>query len=101
MVKWGDTPIYSNDLTGHPLSVRIAHIGKDAEGGEPKAGFYVWLDGQLIGEALSSNSSDQKNGVVISASSDQKPRVEISAVSAEGKALAPSLSSPNKKKKAK
>lgn len=67
---WDSTVLYRNsDLSDLFVddfsSLRLAWIGEDAENGIA-SGYYVWLDGMLVGEALSGSSLDvYKNSVVI------------------------------------
>lgn len=67
---WNSTVLYRNtDLSDLFVddfsSLRLAWIGEDAENGIA-SGYYVWLDGMLIGEALTGNSLDvYKNSIVI------------------------------------
>lgn len=51
-IVWGeDTLLYAADANGGKKLLRVAWLPGDAEQGVA-AGFYVWLNGQLIGEAL-------------------------------------------------
>ena len=63
-IQWGDTVLYSYDMSTISESIRIAYvIGNALEG--LSGGFYVWLGDQLIGEALSATSGSDYNGVTM------------------------------------
>lgn len=63
-IKWGDTILYSMDMSSNLDSLRMAYInGNDLEG--LKGGYYIWLGDMLIGEALSVTSGSGINGVII------------------------------------
>lgn len=64
-IKWGDTIIYSDDMSANKDSLRISYIyGKGSE--NLSSGYYIWLDDMLIGEALGANATTVNNGVTIS-----------------------------------
>lgn len=55
-VFWGNTLLYSDAMEGEFRNIRISYTqGNAAEG--ILAGYYVWLDGQLIGNGLQGNSA--------------------------------------------
>lgn len=63
-IKWGDTILYSTDMSLNTDSLRMAYVnGNELEG--LKGGYYIWLGDMLIGEALSVTSGSGVNGVVI------------------------------------
>lgn len=54
-IKWGDTILYSMDMSANTDSLRMAYVnGNEQEG--LKGGYYIWLGDMLIGEALSVTS---------------------------------------------
>lgn len=55
-VFWGNTLLYSDDMEGEFRNIRISYTQGDAAQGI-LAGYYVWLDGQLIGNSLQGNSA--------------------------------------------
>ncbi len=62
-IKWGDTILYSMDMSGLDSALRVAYVrGRNSQG--LTTGFYVWLDDQLIGEALGSGAT-MENGLSI------------------------------------
>ncbi len=51
-LRWGNTPLYSADMSRLREPIRLAWVpGAPAQGVQP--GFYLWLGDMLIGEALS------------------------------------------------
>ena len=63
-IKWGDTILYSLDMSANTENLRMAYVtGNEQEG--LKGGYYVWLGDMLIGEALSVTSGSGSNGVII------------------------------------
>lgn len=63
-IKWGDTILYSMDMSANTDSLRMAYVnGNEQEG--LKGGYYIWLGDMLIGEALSVTSGSAINGVII------------------------------------
>lgn len=63
-IKWGDTILYSLDMSANTENLRMAYVtGNELEG--LKGGYYVWLGDMLIGEALSITSGSGCNGVII------------------------------------
>lgn len=63
-IKWGDTILYSMDMSANMDSLRMAYVnGNEQEG--LKGGYYIWLGDMLIGEALSVTSGSGINGVII------------------------------------
>ncbi len=63
-IKWGDTILYSTDMSVNTDSLRMAYVnGNELEG--LKGGYYIWLGDMLIGEALSVTSGSGVNGVII------------------------------------
>lgn len=63
-IKWGDTILYSLDMSANTENLRMAYVtGNEQEG--LKGGYYVWLGDMLIGEALSVTSGSGCNGVII------------------------------------
>ena len=62
-IKWGDTILYSMNMSELTSALRVAYVrGRNSQG--LSTGFYVWLDDQLIGEALGSGTSAE-NGLSI------------------------------------
>lgn len=56
-IKWGDTILYSTDMSANTDSIRIAYVfGNSAEG--LSSGYYVWLGDMMIGEALGDIGAD-------------------------------------------
>lgn len=63
-IKWGDSVLYSMDMSANTDSLRMAYVnGNELEG--LKGGYYIWLGDMLIGEALSVTSGSGSNGVII------------------------------------
>lgn len=99
---WNDTVLYRNtDLSNLFVDdfslLRMVWLGEDTENGI-ESGYYVWLDGMLIGEALSGNTLDAyKNGIVIgNTTSTYDTFAEISEISFDTqKAYAPSIPEPS------
>ncbi len=55
-IKWGDTILYSMNMSTLTEALRLAYVrGNNAQG--LPTGFYVWFGDQLIGEALSSGTA--------------------------------------------
>ena len=50
-IKWGDTILYSIDMSSNIDDLRLSYIVGDASNGL-ESGYYLWLDDMLIGEAL-------------------------------------------------
>lgn len=64
-IQWGDTVLYSADMSKNKESLRVAYVvGNAAEGLD--AGFYVWLDDMLIGQGLGATTGPDKSGVTFS-----------------------------------
>ncbi len=64
-IKWGNTVIYSDDMSVNADAIRLAWLaGNNAEG--LKTGYYVWLGDMLIGEALDVTYESGKSGLTIS-----------------------------------
>ncbi|MBQ6704868.1 MAG: hypothetical protein IJN19_02525 [Opitutales bacterium] len=64
-IQWGDTVLYSTDMSKNKESLRVAYVvGNAAEG--LTAGFYVWLDDMLIGQGLGVTTGTGKSGVTFS-----------------------------------
>lgn len=55
-IQWGQTVLYSTDMSANTDTIRIAYILGNAEQ-NLKGGYYVWLGDMLIGEALGSNGT--------------------------------------------
>jgi lysophospholipase L1-like esterase len=64
-LQWGDTVLYSTDTSKLSDSLRVAYVLGDSSQGL-SAGYYVWLDDQLIGEALSATCTPFYDGVTFS-----------------------------------
>jgi lysophospholipase L1-like esterase len=64
-IKWGSTIIYSTDMSANTDSLRIAYLLGDNTN-NISSGYYVWLDDQLIGEALTATVGNTYNGLTIS-----------------------------------
>jgi len=61
-IRWGDTVLYSADMSKNEESLRVSYVvGNAAEG--LLSGFYVWLDDMLIGQGLSATAGTGKSGV--------------------------------------
>lgn len=56
-VTWGGKVLYAADNTDHVNEYRICYLGADAANGI-EAGYYVWRNGALIGEALDGSGTD-------------------------------------------
>lgn len=68
-ISWGDTVLWSEDMSVNTDTLRVAYVtGNEAEG--LSAGYYVWLDDMLIGEALTATEGSGHSGVSISCSSN-------------------------------
>lgn len=52
-IRWGDAVLCSRDMSA-PSRLRVVWLGTE---GDVPPGFYVWLDGMLIGEALPAEES--------------------------------------------
>ena len=64
-ISWGDTILYSRDMAAR-ATIRVAYVPAGEGQGIP-AGYYVWLDGMLIGEALPAEQEcNLCNGVMMS-----------------------------------
>lgn len=63
-IKWGDTILYSMDMSGLDSALRVAYVRGRNSLGLP-TGFYVWLDDQLIGEALEAEATTESGGLSI------------------------------------
>ncbi len=64
-IKWGNTVLYSADMSQNTESVRVSWLaGNSMEG--LASGYYVWLGDMLIGEALSSTYASGYSGLNIS-----------------------------------
>lgn len=95
-VQWGlfgsVTTLYYTDATSQDLTLRLAYTQGDAEAGI-KAGYYVWLDGVLIGDALtgSTDSNVISDRVLLGAyTSSQVSYADVSDINFQtGAALAP------------
>lgn len=55
-IKWGDTILYSTDMSANTEALRIAYVDGNLQQGL-KGGYYVWLGDMLIGEALGENGN--------------------------------------------
>ena len=64
-IQWGDTVLYSKDMSKNKESLRVSYIVGNAAEGLP-AGFYVWLDDMLIGQGLGATAGTDKSGVTFS-----------------------------------
>ncbi len=63
-IKWGDTILYSMDMSKLDSALRVAYVrGRNSQG--LPTGFYVWLDDQLIGEALGAEATMESGGLSI------------------------------------
>lgn len=63
-IQWGDSILYSLDMSANTENLRMAYVtGNEEEG--LKGGYYVWLGDMLIGEALSVTTGTGCNGVII------------------------------------
>lgn len=63
-IKWGNTVLYSMDMSENTENIRLSYItGNVLEG--LKAGYYVWLGDMLIGEALGVTEGSTYNGLTI------------------------------------
>ncbi len=64
--------LYAGNLSKEKEKIRVAWVqGNQSEG--ISAGYYVWLGGQLIGEALPSTQSESPKGVIPSKGSKGQP----------------------------
>ncbi|MBQ9759069.1 MAG: hypothetical protein IJW12_04780 [Opitutales bacterium] len=60
-IQWGNTVLYSKDMSKNQDALRISYVvGNAAEGLD--AGFYVWLGDMLIGQGLTATSGASHNG---------------------------------------
>ena len=64
-IKWGDTVLFSDDMSALTENIRMAYVAGDSTQGIA-GGYYVWLGDMLIGEALSGTASSAVNGVTLS-----------------------------------
>ncbi len=63
-IKWGNTVLYSMDMSENTENIRLSYItGNVLEG--LSAGYYVWLGDMLIGEALGVTEGSTYNGLTI------------------------------------
>ncbi len=68
-IKWGNTVLYSMDMSENSENIRLSYItGNVVEG--LQAGYYVWLGDMLIGEALSVTEGSTYNGLTINYNGD-------------------------------
>ncbi len=63
-IKWNGKVLYSTDMSLEMNDLRVAYVIGDSLNGLT-GGYYVWLGDQLIGEALSGDSSTKYNGVIL------------------------------------
>ncbi len=92
-LKWGDTVLYSTDMSANTANLRVAYVpGNSSEG--LKGGYYVWLGDMLIGEALSANGVENK-GVSLKKNGNIPVKIKGVAVDAE-RAYAPAAKGGNK-----
>ena len=62
-IQWGNTVLYSTDMSSNTDSLRVAYIyGNSGQG--LASGYYVWLGDMLIGEALA-DGEGSVNGLTI------------------------------------
>ncbi len=63
-IKWGETILYSTDMSANTETIRMAWLaGNNLEG--LKTGYYVWLGDMLIGESLGVTYETGKGGLSI------------------------------------
>ncbi len=63
-IKWGDTVLYSTDMSQNTDTLRVSWLaGNSLEG--ISSGYYVWLGDMLIGEALDSTYASGHSGLSI------------------------------------
>lgn len=77
-IKWGDSVIYSRNMA-ETCTIRIAYRPADTAR-SIRAGFYVWLGGTLIGEALPETDCTLCNGVMVNYPAAGKARLESAAL---------------------
>ena len=63
-IKWGDTVLYSLDMSASVNDLRLSYVMGDVLNGL-EAGYYLWIDDMLIGEALDGVASDV-DGLLVS-----------------------------------
>ncbi|MFI3243371.1 MAG: GDSL-type esterase/lipase family protein [Akkermansia sp.] len=80
-IMWGSKILYSLDMSACTDSIRLAWVNGEPDKGL-KAGFYVWLGDQLIGEALPAQAADGTNGVKLSY--DGKSKLGIKHLALDG-----------------
>ncbi|MDO5449801.1 MAG: GDSL-type esterase/lipase family protein [Akkermansia sp.] len=64
-IKWGDSILYSADMSQNTDSLRISYIyGNGTD--NLLSGYYVWLGDMLVGEGLGYTADTANNGVIFS-----------------------------------
>lgn len=81
-IQWGDKDLYSLDMSQCKEPIRLAWVNGEPDKGL-KAGFYVWLGDQLIGEALPSDGNDDFNGSSLTYTGDAKD-LELNYLKVDG-----------------
>ncbi len=82
-IKWGDKILYSLDMSTCKDNIRLAWVNGEPDKGL-KAGFYVWLGDQLIGEALNAQAADGTNGIKLAYEGKSKLGIKHLAVDGTG-----------------
>lgn len=62
-IKWGDTILFSRDMSENSETLRLAYITGDKANANLGEGYYVWLDDKLIGQELEVTYGSSLNGV--------------------------------------
>ena len=80
-ITWGkDFILYSRDMSANAEPLRVAYLpGKPKEGVQP--GFYVWLGGQLIGEACPAEPGSGKPALSATCTGPFKENLSITTAS--------------------
>lgn len=79
-VTWGSKVPYAADNTDHVNEYRICYLGADAANGI-EAGYYVWRNGALIGEAPDGSGTD--SGIRLGQLTEASCNVYLSGISLE------------------
>ncbi len=81
-IMWGNKVLYSLDMSACKDSIRLAYVNGEPDKGL-KAGFYVWLGDQLIGEALNAEAADGTKGIKLDYTG--KGKMSIKQLGVDGK----------------
>ncbi len=82
-IQWGETVLYSKDMSLNEDLLRVAYVVGNASEGLA-SGFYVWLNDMLIGEGLSATESSGNSGVTFKYSGSGNVVLESLSLDATG-----------------